>query len=104
MQIPKGTWRIASMSVNSDKNVLDDGYQHLVVSDRALRIEPIGIQFSVNQSTPKSAVLESRSQLFYADYFQVQDRLTIKLSRPAFAETIVLESVFEGLFCERQTA
>lgn len=46
------------------------------------------IEFSVSQSTWRSAVLESRSEVFFAEFSKRDNKLTIELSRPAFNETI----------------
>ena len=86
-----GAWRIESVQVNAE-TVVDEGFDRLVVGRDRMSIEPAGIEFSVSQSTPKSAVLESRAQIFFAEYSKKDDRLTIELSRPAFRDKIRLNA------------
>lgn len=86
-----GSWRIESVQVNAE-TVVDEGFDRLVVGPSQIAIEPAGIRFEVSQSTPKSAVLESRSQIFFAEYFKRDDQLTIELSRPSFSEKVRLNA------------
>ncbi len=92
--IRKGLWSIRRVAVNSDQTASGDNFRQLIVTDHGVRFEPAGIDFSVNQSTSKSAVLESRSQIFFADFFEQGERLKITLSRPEFAETVSFEAEF----------
>lgn len=84
-----GAWRIESVQVDAEP-VVEEGFDQLVVSSNQISIEPAGIEFSVNQSTWRSAVLESRSELFFAEFSKRDDKLTFELSRPAFNEKIRL--------------
>ena len=86
-----GAWRIRSVQVDADE-VVDDGFEQLFVSSDRIAIEPAGIELSVNQATARSAVLESRSQIYFAEYFTRDGELTLELSRPAFREKIRLNA------------
>ena len=86
-----GAWRIDAVQVNAE-TVVDEGFDRLNVSPNQITIEPAGIEFSVNQSTPRSAVLESRSQVFFAEFSKRDDQLFIELSRPAFSEKVRLHA------------
>ena len=93
--IRKGAWTIRSVHVNSQPTMEENGFHKLYVSNNEIQIEPAGISFAVNQATSKSAVLESRSQIFFADFVVNHDDLIIKLSRPSFAEKISIRATFE---------
>lgn len=82
-----GSWRIDSVQVNAEK-VVDKDFDRLVVSPSQIMIEPAGILLSVNQSTCRSAILESRSDVFFAEYFKRDGQLTLELTRPAFREKV----------------
>ena len=82
-----GSWRIESVQVNADK-VVNEDFDRLVVSPSQITIEPAGIRLSVHQSTSRSAILESRSDLFFAEYFKRDGQLTLELTRPAFREKV----------------
>lgn len=82
-----GAWRIESVQVDAE-TVVDEGFEQLLVSSNQISIQPAGIEFSVNQSTWRSAVLESRSEVFYAEFSKRDNKLTFELSRPAFNEKI----------------
>ncbi|MCP4477319.1 MAG: hypothetical protein GY818_04425 [Planctomycetaceae bacterium] len=84
-----GLWRIESVKVDAE-TVVDEGFDQLLVSDNQISIEPAGIEFSVNQSTWRSAVLESRSEVYFAEFSKRDDKLTFEITRPAFNETIRL--------------
>lgn len=88
--VARGNWKIRSVSVNSEPVLNAEGFRQLVVSDHQVEIQPAGIEFSIAQSTPRTAILESRSQLFFADFFEKNGELTLNLTRPAFAEKISL--------------
>ena len=90
--IRKGSWQIDSVQVNSETVMENEGFQRLIVSNNQVAIEPAGIQFSVAQSTARSAVFESRSQVFFADYYMKDGQLTLNLSRPAFDEKVRLNA------------
>lgn len=95
--IKKGSWMIQRVSVNAESVSSDHGFRELVVSEKEVRIEPAGICFSVNQATSKSAVLESRSQVFFADFFENGEQLRMTMSRPMLAETILLEASYNNV-------
>ncbi|HMO14761.1 MAG TPA: hypothetical protein PKD64_06780 [Pirellulaceae bacterium] len=92
--IRNGLWSIRRVAVNADQTANDDTFRQLIVNGKSVRIEPAGIDFSVNQSTSKSAILESRSQIFFADFFEHGERLRLTLSRPEFAETVSLDAEY----------
>jgi hypothetical protein len=94
--IQRGSWTIQSVLVNSSPVSDADGFRQLVIKDKALAIEPAGIEFSVAQSTTRTAVLESRSQVFFADFCSSNGELTLKLTRPAFNEQISLNAKFNA--------
>ncbi len=98
--IRKGLWNISRVSVNSKDEASNDNFRQLWVTENKVRIEPAGIDFSVNQSTSKSAVLESRSQIFFADFYEQGERLTLTLSRPAFAETVSFDAEYTNVSAE----
>ena len=91
-----GNWTIDSVQVNSEPVIDRDGFEKLVVSQNQISIEPAGIEFSVNQHTSRSAILESRSQVFFAEYSSNGGQLTLDLSRPAFRETIRVNASMNG--------
>ena len=86
-----GAWRIDSVQVNAEK-VVDEGFDRLVVSPGQITIEPAGIKLSVSQSTCRSAILESRSELFFAEFCKREGQLTLELTRPAFREKVRLNA------------
>jgi hypothetical protein len=90
--IQRGAWIIKSVHVNSSPVEHAEGFRHLFINDNGLTIEPAGIEFSVAQSTSRTAVLESRSQIFFADFITRNGELTLNLSRPAFSEKIRLNA------------
>ena len=90
--VARGNWTIRSVSVNSEPVMNAEGFQQLVVSDDQVEIQPAGIEFSIAQSTCRTAIFESRSQVFFADFFAKNGELTLNLSRPAFAERISLNA------------
>ena len=94
--IQRGSWTIKSVQVNSAPVLNAEGFRQLVVKDRAVAIEPAGIEFSVEQSTTRTAVLESRSQVFFADFFSRDGQLTLNLTRPSFDEKISLSAQLEA--------
>ena len=87
-----GAWAITTVQVDRESVSNREGFERLVVTPDWIAIEPAGIEFSVNQSTSRSAVLESRSQIFFAEYFTRNGELTLELSRPAFREKIRLNA------------
>jgi hypothetical protein len=90
-----GQWMIRSITVNSRPASIENGFQQLIFTDGLLRIEPAGITMNVSQSTAKSAVLESCSQIFFADYSTRGDTLFLKLTRPQFAETVSITAILD---------
>ena len=86
-----GAWRIESVQVDAE-TVEDEGFDQLLVSPQQISIEPAGIEFSVNQATWRSAVLTSRSEVFFAEFSKRENELTFELSRPAFNEKIRLNA------------
>ncbi len=93
ISILPGEWMIRSVSVNSQPASKENGFLTLVSESGVLRIEPAGIVLRINQATDRSAVLESRSQVFFADYFTRGNELTLNLSRPQFAETVSITAI-----------
>ena len=93
--IVPGQWMIRSVFVNSQPTSEENGFQTLISADGVLRIEPAGILLRINQATDRSAVLESRSQVFFADFFTRGDELTLNLSRPQFSETVSITAILE---------
>ena len=90
-----GSWRIHSVEVNSQPASENQGFESLIATEDEIRLEPAGIAFRVQQATARSAVLESRSQIFFADFFTSGEQLTLNLSRPAFSERVSLKAVYE---------
>jgi hypothetical protein len=93
--ILSGQWMIRSVSVNSCPASSESGFQRLISEGEVLRIEPAGITLNVSQATARSAVLVSRSQVFYADFFTQGDQLTLKLSRPQFDEIVSITAILD---------
>ena len=91
--VSPGQWKIRSVTVNSEPALEDNGFHELYFDEKVLRIEPAGISLNVNQATARSAVLESRSQVFYADFSTRGDELIVRLSRPQFDETVFITAV-----------
>ena len=89
-----GAWEIKSVTLNNAPVHPDDGYMQLIVSQDQLRIEPLGIELKICQATPRSMMLESNSQIFWADINQSKDRLQLKIERQMFRETILLEAEY----------
>ena len=87
-----GAWAIKRVQVDAESVSNREGFERLVVSPNRIAIEPAGIEFSVNQSTSRSAVLESRSQIFFAEYYTRDGELTLELTRPMFNETVRLSA------------
>ena len=82
--------------VHPAEEVVDDGFDTLVVSDDRIAIEPAGIELEVSQATTRLAILESRSEVFFAEDVRREDQLTVEFTRPAFREKIrVNASKFE---------
>ena len=86
-----GAWRIESVQVDAE-TVEEEGFDQLLVSPQQISIEPAGIEFSVNQATWRSAVLTSRSEVFFAEFSKRDNELPFELSRPAFNEKIRLNA------------
>ena len=90
--VSHGSWTIRSVSVNSEPVMDADGFKQMVVSDSQVEILPAGIEFVIAQATSRTAILESRSQVFFADYFQKDGELTLNLTRPSLSEKISLNA------------
>lgn len=99
ISVSPGSWAIQSVTVNSQPASPQSGFDRLIVDGQELRIEPVGIAMNISQSTARSAVLVSRSQVFYADYSLRGDTLLIKLSRPQFAETVSITATLDREPC-----
>ena len=93
--IKTGTWRVQLVEVNSKPAGETEEFSLLISTAQTLRLDPAGIVFQFQQATERSAILESRSQIFFADFTTRGNRLTIKLSRPAFAEKIAIIAELE---------
>ena len=89
---PHGEWRIDGVLINQETVMNDEGFRFLQIADEDLAIQPAGLTFAVKQSTQSSAVLESRGQVFFAEFKVNADRMTIELTRPKFKETIQIEA------------
>lgn len=87
-----GAWAIKTVQVDAESVSNREGFERLVVTPNRIAIEPAGIEFSVNQSTSRSAILESRSQIFFAEYFTRNGELTLELTRPTFNEKVRLNA------------
>ena len=87
-----GAWAITSVQVDAEPVMNDEGFEQLLVTPNQIVIEPAGIEFTVSQATSRSAILESRSQVFFAEYYMRDGQLTLELSRPAFNEKVRLNA------------
>lgn len=94
--IKKGVWQVYSVEVNSKPAGETDQFCTLITTEDAFRLEPAGVQFTIQQSTARSAVLESRSQIFFADFAARGDQLSLNLSRPSLSEKISLKATFSS--------
>ena len=84
-----GEWAILSVEVDANAVLDKQQYQSLEVAGDELTIKPSGMKFKVQQSTSRSAVLESRGQVFFADFMSHDDeRISLELTRPQFAERV----------------
>jgi hypothetical protein len=93
----QGEWAILSVEVDTDKVLDQEQYQRLEIDGDQLTIQPSGMKFKVQQSTSRSAVLESRGQVFFADFVaQEQDQMCLELSRPQFSERIRINAMFHA--------
>ena len=90
--VQAGAWAIESVHVNSEPVMHNEGFRQLIVSNESVAIEPAGIEFSISQATSRSAIFESRSQVFFAEYRSEDDKLTLSLTRPSFSETVRLSA------------
>ena len=97
--VPKGEWEIVSILVNRETVLNDDGFRSVEIADDELIIQPSGMSFKVKQSTSENAVLESRGQVFYADFSFSQGMMIVELTRPKLKESVRIEAVFirEGM-------
>ena len=86
-----GAWTIKSVQVDAEE-VENEGFEYLHVTPNRITIEPAGIEFTVNQATSRSAILESRSQILFAEYFKRDNELPLELSRPPFNEIVRLNA------------
>ena len=91
----QGKWRIQSVIVNSETVVNNEGFLRLEVEGIELAIQPAGFRFKIQQSTARSAVLESRGQVYFADFNCEDDVLQLNLSRPGLSETIQITAEFD---------
>ena len=80
--IQRGSWTIKSVQVNSAPVLNAEGFRQLVVKDRAVAIEPAGIEFSVEQSTTRTAVWNRGRKYSLPTSFLATGELTLNLSRP----------------------
>ncbi len=90
--IRQGRWQVHSLEVNSKPACENDEFRTLETTPDGIRIEPAGIEFTFQQVAARSAVLESRSQVFYADFSIRGDQLTLNLTRPSFQEKVCLKA------------
>ena len=89
-----GQWQIQSVLVNDQTVLNNEGFLRLDITPTELAIEPIGFRFRIEQSTAKSAVLESRGRVFFADFVIKDDEIDLKLTRPELTETIRIGAEF----------
>lgn len=94
----QGEWAILSVEVDETSVFDQQGFQRMELMGDELTIRPSGLKFKVQQSTSRSAVLESHGQVFFADYLTTNDdnQLSLKLSRPQFSETIRICAEYDG--------
>ncbi|MDB4778178.1 hypothetical protein OAG68_01850 [bacterium] len=86
-----GAWTIKSVQVDAEE-VVDEGFDQLVVTPDQIAIEPAGIELAISQSTTRSAILESRSDIYYAEFHKTENELTLIFTRPAFGEKVRLSA------------
>ena len=84
----KGQWQIQSVLVNDQTVLNNEGFLRLEISNDELVIQPIGFRFNIQQSTARSAVLESGGRVFFADFVENDKAIELRLTRPEFEETI----------------
>ena len=90
--LSQGKWDIESVIVNSETIMNYDGFERLTLSGRRIAIQPAGLDFVVDSINDNQLTLVSRGQLFFAKCQQKSNRLELSLTRPKFAETIVINA------------
>jgi hypothetical protein len=90
--IAKGDWAIDCVLINDQTVMNNDGFRALEILDREWVIQPLGQRFKICQLTPKSAVLKSNGETYYADYQVDGGSLTLRLARQNVKETVTVEA------------
>ncbi len=88
----EGTWHIETVLVNKETVMNNEGFTGLEVSKDEIVIQPVGMRFNVEQETMHSAILESRGQIYYADWSVDGPTIELVVSRPDVRDTITFSA------------
>ena len=91
-RISKGSWGIESVVVGSETVMNYDGFEELRVANGQISINPIGLDFKIEEATKQSLILDSQGEIYFADFQESGDSLELQLTRPQFPETIVVNA------------
>ncbi len=94
MPVRSGVWAITSVLINDQTVLNNEGFQRLEVDENHVAIEPVGLRLDVAQSTSRSAVLESGSEIYFADFSFSAEKFELILKRPQFNESVKICSEF----------
>jgi len=87
-----GNWQIQSVLLNEKTVLNNEGFLRLEITPTELLIQPIGFRFQIQQTTSRSAILESRGQVYFVDYVYEGNTVELKLTRPELSERIQIEA------------
>ena len=88
----EGTWHIETVLVNKETVMNNEGFTGLEVSDNEIVIQPVGMRFKVEQETMHSAIMESRGQVYFADWTVDNTAIELVISRPDVKDTITFSA------------
>ena len=96
--IPKGFWDIESVIINNRTVLNDDSIRCLEIHDDEWVIQPARQRFRVRQTSTKSnglrsAVLESKGEVYFADFKVSGSNLVLTMSRQNVKEVVTFECV-----------
>lgn len=96
--IPNGNWDIECVLINNRTVLNDDAIRCLEIYDDEWVIQPAKQRFRVRQTSTKSnglmsAVLESKGDVYFADFKVKGSNLTLSMSRPNIKEVITFEAI-----------
>ncbi len=83
-----GNWQIQSVLLNEQTVLNNEGFLRLEITPTELLIQPIGFRFKIQFSTPRTAILESRGEVYFVDYVHKGNTVELKLTRPELSDWI----------------